>query len=207
MISPRIGSAIAILALGAIGSMSAMSPAPAPPTPTPEPRLTGGFGKTPVPSQPRRREVEKKKAVRITNDSLVTEADKGKVSTSDVRPAATPEPTAKAGAPAEAAAAPPAPSAEDREAYWRGEGRRLRELVANLKESIARLEEDTRRLESDFYSWDDGSYRDRVIKPAWDKAREELTTARRELPAAEKDLADLPDRARRAGALPGWLRE
>ena len=27
------------------------------------------------------------------------------------------------------------------------------------------------------------------------------------LPAAEKDVVELPDRARKAGALPGWLRE
>jgi hypothetical protein len=46
-----------------------------------------------------------------------------------------------------------------------------------------------------------------VIKPAWDKAREELATARKELPVAERELTDLPDRARKAGALPGWLRE
>jgi hypothetical protein len=62
-------------------------------------------------------------------------------------------------------------------------------------------------MEADFYSWDDGAYRDGVIKPAWDKAREDLATARRELPLAERTLDDLPDRARRAGALPGWLRE
>lgn len=212
MRSPRntLALVIALVAVFALAATDATGATPPRPTPTPEPRLTGGFGKTPVPSQPRR-QVEKKKALRITNDSLVTETDKGKVSTSEVRPPPTPappEPARAAGSPAaDGPAPPPAPSAEDREAYWRGEGRRLRELVADLKETIARLEEETRRLESDFYSWDDGSYRDRVIKPAWDKAREELTTARRELPIAEKDLADLPDRARRAGALPGWLRE
>ena len=36
---------------------------------------------------------------------------------------------------------------------------------------------------------------------------EDLATARKDLPGAEKELEDLPDRARRAGALPGWLRE
>ena len=58
-----------------------------------------------------------------------------------------------------------------------------------------------------FHSWDDGNYRDGVIKPAWDKKREELETARRELAEAQKDLADLPEKARKAGALPGWLRD
>jgi hypothetical protein len=79
--------------------------------------------------------------------------------------------------------------------------------VTELTEAIVRLESDTRKLEADFYSWDDGAYRDRVIKPAWDKSREDLATARRELPLAERALNDLPERARRAGALPGWLRE
>ena len=63
------------------------------------------------------------------------------------------------------------------------------------------------KLENDFYAWDDGQYRDRVIKPAWDRTKEDLEAARKELADAEKDLANLPERARRAGALPGWLRE
>ena len=53
--------------------------------------------------------------------------------------------------------------------------------------------------------WDDGQYRDRVIKPAWDHSRGDLETAKQELEVAEKDLADLPEKARRAGALPGWI--
>ena len=77
----------------------------------------------------------------------------------------------------------------------------------SFAKTITRLEADTKRLEADYYAWDDGAYRDKVIKPSWDKAREELATARLALPAAEKDLVDLPDRARKAGALPGWLRE
>ncbi|HXM79966.1 MAG TPA: hypothetical protein VOA00_12090, partial [Thermoanaerobaculia bacterium] len=59
----------------------------------------------------------------------------------------------------------------------------------------------------DFYRWDDGQYRDRVIKPAWDKKREELETARIQSKQAEADLADLPEKARKAGVPPGWLRE
>lgn len=183
-----------------------LAAAPPKPTPTPAPRLTGGFGKAPATEGAARRATEKKK-LRITNESLVTEPDKGKVSTSEVKP----PPTAKASeseAPAaeEGSAAAPA-TGEGGEAYWRGEARRLRERVGALRATIARLDDEVKKLESDFYSWDDGAYRDRVIKPAWDKAREELATARRELPVAEKDLAELPDRARRAGALPGWLRE
>ena len=45
------------------------------------------------------------------------------------------------------------------------------------------------------------------VAVADDKKREELETARRELADAERDLADLPEKARKAGALPGWIRE
>ncbi|HEX9690197.1 MAG TPA: hypothetical protein VGB47_14110 [Thermoanaerobaculia bacterium] len=199
------GRRLFVLVVAALATVAA---APTP-TPTPEPRLTGGFGKTPAPGAASRKPGQKTK-VRITNESLITEPDKGKLTTSDVRPAPTvspketPRPGGAATTPESAAEAP---TAGEGEPYWRGEARRLRDRVAELKDAIARLEPETRKLESDFYSWDDGAYRDRVIKPAWDKAREQLATARRELPIAEKELADLPDRARKAGALPGWLRE
>jgi hypothetical protein len=192
---------LAILVAAAIGTLAA-TPRP---TPTPAPVLTGGFGKTPAPEGASRKATPKKK-VRLTNETLVTESDKGKLSTSEVNTARTPSP--RRGDEKPDTAEPPAPApGEGDEAYWRSEARRLRERVDALKETIARLEGEVTKLEADFYSWDDGAYRDRVIKPAWDKAREELATARKELPVAEKELADLPDRARKAGALPGWIRE
>jgi len=197
------------------------------PTPTPTPRLAGGFGKTTTTPAPfargqsladvvsaagqTRARAHMKAAVRITNELLVTEPDKGKLTTSEQRVSPGKEKTPAAVAPAASAAAAdapdPRPPAREGEAYWREEARRSRQRVADLNEAIVRLEEESKKLESDFYSWDDGAYRDGVIKPAWDKAREQLATARKELPAAEKELAELPDRARRAGALPGWLRE
>ena len=180
------------------------------PTATPEPHLSGGFGKAAPSSVTARKRTEKK--VRITNQSLVTDPQKGKLTTS-ARPAA-PPPSAAAAArtpggptPAATEATPTPGGAAQGEDYWRNEARRVRERVAQLRAAIVRLEAETRKQEADFYSWDDGAYRDGVIKPAWDKAREDLATARRELPLAERELDDLPDRARRAGALPGWIRE
>src|SRR5438552_4205217 len=182
-------------------------------TPTPTPQLTGGFGKAPVSGRGRRD--GDRKGVRITNDSLVTDPSKGRLTTSRNVPTPTPRARAAAGKRAAAASGPAAAPGESEaagppeegEEYWRGEARRLRERVAAIKEAVTRLEAESRKLENDFYAWDDGAYRDRVIKPAWDKSREDLATARKDLPAAEKELEDLPDRARRAGALPGWLRE
>lgn len=192
-----------LLAATLVGS-SALAAAPAP-TPTPPPKLTGGFGKTPVAGRAAARDAAKAGPLRITNESLVTDAARGKVSTSERAPAPTPDAARSAATPLPTSVAPA--DAGQGEEYWRVESRRLRERVAELKDAITRLEADTKRLEADYYAWDDGAYRDRVIKPSWDKAREELATARLALPVAEKELAELPDRARRAGALPGWLRE
>jgi hypothetical protein len=144
---------------------------------------------------------------------LVTNPDKGRISTSKAAPpkgapalTAVPPPRAPAdSAPAAAAPSPTPPLAS--EAEWREAARAARARVADAKARVQELEATAKKLENDFYAWDDGQYRDRVIKPAWDKTRDQLEEAKRELAAAEKDLADLPEKARRAGALPGWIRE
>ncbi len=100
-----------------------------------------------------------------------------------------------------------AASAAGGEAHWRATAAKARKRVADDKARVAELEAATKKLENDFYAWDDGQYRDRVIKPAWDHAKSELTDAKNELADAEKDLADLPEKARVAGAMPGWIRE
>lgn len=214
----------------------AATPTPAPTaTPTPRPRLSGGFGRpaaTPLaapetaasnPAQQNRNEVvraaeeakarkEQSPGVAITNDSLVTDPRKGKVTTSS--PRNLPPPTAsrssepaKAAAVTPAAAPAPAASSAGTEEEWRERARSARSRVDDLKQRVAQLEAESKKLENDFYSWDDGSYRDGVIKPSWDRKKEDLESARKELTQAEADLADLPEKARKAGALPGWLRE
>jgi hypothetical protein len=49
--------------------------------------------------------------------------------------------------------------------------------------------------------------RDGKIKPEWDRALDRLEQARREEVQAQRDLEEFLDDGRRAGALPGWLRE
>lgn len=215
--------------------------APGPtPTPTPRPRLSGGFGRTPVPGvagdgqsmadvvraagAPRDK---KEKGLAITNESLVKDPNKGRLSTSSppkpspaaasaASPRTTPQaqplfPGVPTASPSTSTSAVPTPGAPvlstAQEAEWRDRAHRARQRVEELRAQITTLEADTKQLETDFYRWDDGQYRDRVIKPSWDKKREELETAKRQLTAAEADLADLPEQARKAGALPGWLRE
>jgi hypothetical protein len=155
--------------------------------------------------------------VSITNQSLVTDPNRGRLTTWQPPTRAPGQPaTAAKGTPPAATATPvPAATAAPAEAdtaageeeRWRAIAQQTRERVAQGRESVARLDAEAKKLENDFYAWDDGLYRDNVIKPAWDKKREELETARRELEAAEKDLTDLPEKARKAGALPGWIRE
>jgi hypothetical protein len=216
------------LALGALALLVAAAPLTATPKPTPTPtatppvrKLAGGFGRgapdtavvTPVrtfvPGDGQSlgqvvRDARKPRGTRtpvsITNKTLVTDPKKGRLTTASPRPTPTP------GAAVEETRSAPAPD-QEAEAYWRERMHSARALVEELSERVRQFEQQSKKLESDFYSWDDGQYRDGVIKPAWDKKREELETARKDLEQAEKDLAELPEKARKAGALPGWLRE
>jgi BMFP domain-containing protein YqiC len=92
------------------------------------------------------------------------------------------------------------------EAEWRRMVNAARGRVTAAEGKVASLEAETKKLENDFYAWSDGNFRDRVIRPAWDQAREELGKARKELDAARTGITDLEDEARKSGAPPGWLR-
>ncbi len=217
-------------------------------TPTPRPRLTGGFGRprnTPVPADDSGQSLadavraaketrgqsesptREKSALTIDNRSLVTNPEKGRISTAKASPAkskAAAQAHAPAGAvpapaplaepvtevgppPGVAAAAGSSPGAGNDEAQWRATAQSARKRVSDGKARVEELSATVKKLENDFYSWDDGQYRDRVIKPSWDRARNQLEDAKRDLLAAEQELADLPEKARRAGAQPGWIRE
>jgi hypothetical protein len=229
----KSAGAILVLAL-AYPALLAENP---PPTPTPAPRLSGGFGRprsTPVPTASSEtggqtladvvqaahggKEVAPpdKGNLTINNRSLVKSADKGRVSTSrmaaptPVRTAVPASAPAAAASPAATTASPgaaPAAAGAGTEAEWKEIAAKARKRVTDDKARVAELEATTKKLENDFYAWDDGQYRDRVIKPAWDRSRSDVDTAKQELEAAEKDLDALPERARKAGALPGWIRE
>jgi hypothetical protein len=216
------------------GALLCLAAGPSPtvtPTPTPKPKLSGGFGRaasTPVPSEQNGQSMadvvhaaetakaprDKKSAVTIDNTNLVTDPTKGRLTTVQAQP--TPRPATAAGGrpaamtpptptPTVALPLPGQPSAEEQK--WREAVHAAKKRVEDAGKRVEELEAANHKLENDFYAWDDGQYRDRVIKPAWDKAKADLEAARQEQAAAEKDLADLPEKARKAGALPGWLRE
>ena len=83
---------------------------------------------------------------------------------------------------------------------------RSKAAVQNGEPRVRELETKSKQLENDFYAMSDGNRRDAVVKPAWDKARDDLAKARQELEDARKAFDDLSEEARKSNAPPGWLR-
>ena len=71
-----------------------------------------------------------------------------------------------------------------------------RALVVDGERRVKDLETSSKQLENDFYAQSDGFRRDGVIKPAWDKARDDLEKARVELDGGPQ----VPGRPLRGGA-------
>lgn len=93
-----------------------------------------------------------------------------------------------------------------KKAMWQQRYREAVSRVAALEAEIKRLEGEAARLERDFYALDDPAQRDGVVKPAWDKAVNDLRRAQADLAEARKRPEQVLEEARRDGALPGWFR-
>jgi len=212
----RRALSIAIL-LGAAVLSAADDAAPPPAKDAPstpgKTRLGGGFKGQPVvpgakaPAAGKQAEPlppgARKPPARVTIDNSMV---KKNAAPSDTRPQ--PAPPAAAPAPAPAVAMPKVVDLQGHdEAFWRARAAEVRGAVQKAASEAAAAEAEEKREENDFYAWDDGQYRDNVIKPAWDRAREEAVKARQNLETAQKQLDSLEDDARRAGAFPGWIRE
>jgi hypothetical protein len=107
----------------------------------------------------------------------------------------------------EAAVGKPAAAAPHDEAYWRRRGLDIRSRWRKASEDVERLEKDAAELRRRFYSQDDPAVRDAQIKPEWDRTLELIDKARLEIAASKAELEAFMEEGRRAGALPGWLRE
>jgi len=92
------------------------------------------------------------------------------------------------------------------EADWKERAATVRARVETADTALTAAQAEARRLENDFYAWSDGNYRERVIRPAWDQAREKVRLLQLEAEAAKAALSDLEEEARRSGTPPGWLR-
>ena len=99
--------------------------------------------------------------------------------------------------------------AAEREAYWRGRSREIRQAWRDAYDRIPELEEKVFQLRQEQLERRDVElfYRDGEIKPAWDRAIEQLEESRLEVEARQEELAQFLEEGREAGALPGWLRE
>ncbi len=107
---------------------------------------------------------------------------------------------------ADSAAAAPTAGGHDEE-WWRQSGLEIRKRWHDASESIERLEGEAAELRRRFYAADDPYRRDSEIKPEWDRVLAELESARHEVEEGPKQVEAFLEEGRRAGALPGWLRE
>lgn len=92
------------------------------------------------------------------------------------------------------------------ETYWHEKAKAARDRMDRAREAMTAADAEAKKQENDFYSWDDGQYRDNIIKPAWDRAKDALASAQKEMSDAQEALKNLEDDARKAGAMPGWIR-
>ncbi|MGE5345283.1 MAG: hypothetical protein ACM3JH_04945 [Acidithiobacillales bacterium] len=191
---------------------AAVTPTPAAiRSPAPPPIGTGGTSLADIAR--RQKELREREGKRpslgvISNETLrkgaaAGEASPGKGGSKSKAP---PTPAPRAAAPV-VASVPEWRDAKGRtEGDWKGIMAAAHQRIAASESRVKSLEEEARRYENDFYAWSDGNYRERVIRPAWDQAREELGKARAELDAARSHLSDLEEDARKSGTPPGWLR-
>ena len=93
------------------------------------------------------------------------------------------------------------------EQYWRDRVRDIRQRWADTAARLPTLEERVAELRRRFYEADDAYYRDTRIKPAWDRAIDQIAQSRAEAEAHKAELEKALAEGRLAGALPGWLRE
>lgn len=158
----------------------------------------------------RRREGRPRATVVIDNDNLAAFGAQGQVTVVTPGTESKPEESATAadaGAPGERATPPRGPAGPRDEAYWRGHVLDIRTRWADAAREVERLEGQADQLRWDFYAEDDPYYRDERIKPEWDRVLDELRRARQDVRAYREELAEAIEQGRRAGALPGWLRE
>jgi hypothetical protein len=146
-----------------------------------------------------RRQREGTPAVVINNKNLAGYAAGGVLTIAQDDPS-------KAGD-AASAAAEDEPESSASENYWRQRGLEMRKKWRDAVDRIPVLQAKAEELRQRFYSTDDPALRDGQIKPDWDRALADLEQARYQASRGADEVASFLEEGRRAGALPGWLRE
>lgn len=180
-----------------------------PPKPTPTP----GSGSGSLADIARKAQEEEAAAARsgrrivITNESLRKSEPAQGSSTITITGSADKKPVARTRPTAVPSEIPEYRDASGRtEAEWRQRAEEVRSRAAEAEAEVAAARAEVRRLENDFYAWSDGNYRERVIRPAWDQARERLKGLEAAAEDARKAVDGLEEEARKSGTPPGWLR-
>lgn len=93
------------------------------------------------------------------------------------------------------------------EQYWRSRALDIRTRLRQATDRVQDLELSAAGWRRRFYAEEDPYYRDGKIKPEWDRILAQLEETRNEVETTRKELDDFLEEGRRAGALPGWLRE
>ncbi len=93
------------------------------------------------------------------------------------------------------------------EQYWRSRALDIRTRLRQATEKVADLDLSASGWRRRFYAEEDPYFRDSKIKPEWDRVLAQLEEARSDVETTRKELDDFLEEGRRAGALPGWLRE
>jgi len=185
------------------------SPAPpdtpaaeAPPQPSSSPRTVdvvdpGGASSPPSLVQAAKAERERRahagEPVAVITDKTLPHLPKGQLTYA--------EPKKKTAIPA----APPSNPRDEQ--YWRGRALDIRTRWKKTAEEVKDLEQSAAGWRRRFYAENDPYARDSQVKPEWDRVLDRLGKARSEVETTRKELDDFMEEGRRAGALPGWLRE
>jgi hypothetical protein len=74
-------------------------------------------------------------------------------------------------------------------------------------DEIADLERDADGLRRRFYAESDPYVRDTRVKPDWDRVLDRIREMREAAERRRRELVEHLEEGRRAGAMPGWLRE
>lgn len=93
------------------------------------------------------------------------------------------------------------------EQYWRSRALEIRIRWRHAADDVKELEKTAAGWRRRFYAERDTHVRDGQIKPEWDRVLDRLEEARSEVVASTRELEEFMEEGRKAGALPGWLRE
>lgn len=109
----------------------------------------------------------------------------------------------------------PAPEVDlkEREEYWRSYKAELEQKYKNAMEKVKKLENEISELYMDFYSFRPTSYRYGQIfyergffQSKIDELQVKLEIAKKEAEEIRAELESLPDKVRKEGGYPGWVR-